>query len=135
MSFVLVYGSEAILPYELKVKPTRVHLVGGTDQEQQRIDDLNVIKEACEVALVREATYQQALRRLYEKTVKKRSFKVGNLILRLIQSNVGKNKVSSKWEGPYHIVGSPRPGAYYLEKDDIAYSNTWNLVQLRRSYP
>ena len=62
--------------------------------------------------------------------------KVGNLVLRLAQSNKGRHKLTSPWEGPYIIAQVLKPGTYKLakEKGEI-FINTWNIEQLRRFYP
>ena len=62
------------------------------------------LDEARDVALLRSARYQQALRRYHGRRVRDRAFKVGDLVLRLLQSNKDHHKLSPPWEGPYVIV-------------------------------
>ena len=47
-----------------------------------------------------------------------RAFNVGDLVLRLIQSNKDIHKLSPPWEGPYVITEVLRPGAYKLNTID-----------------
>ncbi len=60
--FFLVYGSEAMLPSELRHQSTRVQRYSYGDQEEQRNDDVNLLEENRKQVAVRVASYQQALR-------------------------------------------------------------------------
>ena len=62
--------------------------------------------------------------------------KVGDLVLRLRQSNKGRHKLTPPWEGPYIITQVLKPRTYKLanEKGEIL-NNCWNIEQLRRFYP
>ena len=65
------------------------------------MDQLN---EARDVALLHSTKYQQALHRYHSRRVRGRAFNVGDLVLRLVQSNKNRHKLSPPWEGPYIIV-------------------------------
>ena len=69
-------------------------------------------------ALLRSAKYQQALRRYHSRGVRGQAFNVGDLVLRLVQSNKNSHKLSLPWEGPYVIVEVLRPGTYKLRTID-----------------
>ena len=46
------------------------------------------------------------------------------------------NKLSSKWEGPYRVTHTLRPGAVYLEDEKgRPEGNGWNIENLRKFYP
>ena len=62
--------------------------------------------------------------------------KVGDLVLRLAQSNKGRHKLTPPWEGPYIIAQVLKHGTYKLanEKGEI-FTNAWNIEQLRHFYP
>ena len=47
-----------------------------------------------------------------------RAFNVGDLVLRLVQSNKDHHKLSPPWEGPYIVTEVLRPGAYNLKTID-----------------
>jgi len=53
---------------------------------------------------------------------------VGDLVLRLRQSNKGRHKLTPPWEGPYLIAQMLKPRTYKLanEKDEI-FTNAWNI--------
>ena len=86
-------------------------------------------------ALIQAAKYHQGLRRYHDRNVRTRKFQVGDLVLRKIQSNKNKHKISPVWEGPFVVKSVSRPGAYRLmtlEEEEIP--NSWNIEQLRRFY-
>jgi hypothetical protein len=64
------------------------------------------------------------------------AFNIGDLVLRLVQSNKGRHKLSSPWEGPSIIVEVLRSGTYKLQIVDSAIlTNAWNIKQLHHFYP
>ena len=56
--FFLVFGAEAMLPPELKIRSTRVDTYNDSNQEQLRADDINLLEEKRNQALIRSAVYQ-----------------------------------------------------------------------------
>ena len=65
-----------------------------------------------------------------------RAFDVGDLVLRLVQSNKDRHKVSPPWEGPYVVVEVLCLGTYKLKTiDGKIFTNAWNIEQLCRFYP
>lgn len=58
--FFLVFGAEVMLPPELKIRSTRVKNYNDSSQEQLRVDDINLLEEKRNQALIRSAVYQQA---------------------------------------------------------------------------
>ena len=64
------------------------------------------------------------------------AFNVGDLVLRLVQSNKDRHKLSPPWEGPYIVAEVLRLGAYRLKTiDGEVFTNAWNIEQLCRFYP
>ena len=51
----------------------------------------------------------------YSYRVRGWSLNIGDLVLRLIQSNKNRNKLSPPWEGPYVVAEVLRPSAYKLK--------------------
>ena len=85
--------------------------------------------------------------------MRQRSFRVGDLVLRLIQDRKGLHKLSPPWEGPFVVSKVLLNGSYYLvdardgykmkrgrkrkRKVDDKYDETkrpWNIEQLRPFY-
>ena len=86
---------------------------------------MDQLDEARDVALLRSAKYQQALRRYHNCRVRGWTFNVGDLVLRLTQSNKNRHKLSPLWEGLYIIAEVLRPGTYKLNTiDGEVFGNT-----------
>ena len=97
---------------------------------------MDQLDEAHDIALLRSAKYQQALRRYHSRWVRGRSFNVGDLVLHLVQSNKDRHKLSPPYEGPYVVVEVLRLGVYRLKTiDGKVFTNAWNIEQLRHFYP
>ena len=65
-----------------------------------------------------------------------RAFNIGDLVLRLVQSNKNRHKLSPPWEGPYVIAEVLRLGAYKLKTiDSEVFTKAWNIEQLHHFYP
>ena len=134
--FFLVYGAEAVLPSELTLGSPRVHAYSEGEQEHQRRDDVDYLEERRRRSAVRAARYQQSLRRYHLRHVRARSFEVGDLVLRRIQSREGMNKLSPVWEGPFTVIAVPRAGSFRLATEEgQPLPNPWNIEHLRRFYP
>ena len=134
--FFMVYGAEAVLPTDLDYGAPRVKAYNEEGAEASHQDAMDQLDEARDIALLHSAKYQQALRRYHGRRVRDRAFNVGDLVLRLVQSNKDRHKLSPPWEGPYVIEEKLRPGAYKLKTiDDKVFTNAWNIEQLRRFYP
>ena len=120
------------------------------ENELTQQDSLDALEEVREQALERSAIYQQNLRRYHSRRVRTRSFQEGDLVLRLVQSQVVMHKLSPPWEGPFIVSRNLHNGSYYLvdarEHSEISNSidhstNTleerqrpWNIAQLRPYY-
>nr|ABA92886.2 retrotransposon protein, putative, Ty3-gypsy subclass [Oryza sativa Japonica Group] len=125
----------AMLPTELRHQSTRVQKYSDEEQEKQRSDDVNLLEEHRERVVVRAASYQQALRRYHEKRIRARTLLIDDYVLRRVQSQAGRNKLSPKWEGPYTITQFLRPGAFKIaDNDGRELANSWNIDQLRKFY-
>ena len=113
---------------------------------EAREDGVDLLKEACLLALSRLAIYQQGLRHYHNKKIKPLAFREGDLILRLVQEQAGQNKLSPPWEGPFIMSRALRDrNAYYLidarksrkrKKDTVGEETTrpWNTELLRLFY-
>nr|ABA99805.1 retrotransposon protein, putative, unclassified [Oryza sativa Japonica Group] len=134
--FFLVYGAEAVLPSELTLRSPRATMYCEADQDQLRRNDLDYLEERRRRAALRAARYQQSLRRYHQRHVRARSLCVDDLVLRRVQTRAGLSKLSPMWEGPYRVIGVPRPGSVQLATGDgTELPNPWNIEHLRRFYP
>ena len=100
----MVYGSEAILPTNLDYGESRVRAYDEMGAKASFKDAMDQLDEARDVALLRSAKYHQALHQYHSHRVRGRAFNVGDLVLRLVQSNKNHHKLSPPWEGPYIIM-------------------------------
>jgi hypothetical protein len=135
MPFFLVYGSEAILPADIKWKSPRVEMYNEGETDEARQLELNSIEEAHCTALVQSARYLQGIRQYHNRNVRERSFSIGDLVLRRIQDESGLHKLNSRWEGPFVVKQVTRLGSYrlqYPEGQDVL--NSWNIQNLRKFY-
>ena len=110
--FFMVYGAEAILPSDILHDSPRVAAYVEDDAELARQDALDLQEENRDLAAQRSAIYQQNLRRYHSRRVRHRSFREGDLVLRLQQKK--SHKLAPPWEGPFVISKALLNGAYYL---------------------
>jgi hypothetical protein len=60
-----------------------------------------------------------------------REFHVGDLVLRRVQANKDRHKLSPPWEGPFIIHEVLQPGTYKIKYEDgRVVTNAWNIKHL-----
>jgi hypothetical protein len=65
-----------------------------------------------------------------------RQFHVGDLVLRWVQGNKERHKLSPPWDGPFIIHEVLRPGTYKIQYEHgRVITNAWNIEHLRLFYP
>ena len=121
--FSLVYGMEAVLPIEVEIPSMRVLMEAKlTEAEwcQARHNELNLIEDKRMTTLCHGQLYQQIMRKAFDKKVRPRVFKEGDLVLKKIQSFL--TDTSGKWtpnyDGPYVVKKAFSGGALKLETMD-----------------
>ena len=99
---------------------------------------MDLLDEVRDQAEAKTRVYQQRMARYYDRRVKHREFKVGDLVLRkvtLATKDPTQGKLGPTWEGPYRVVKFHRRGTYHLEKlDGDALPHPWNAEQLKKCY-
>ena len=80
--FALAFGTEAVIPIELKLPSARVVAFDEHQNLQSLRANLDLLEERREIAQVRMAAYRQKVARYYNARVKNKAFKVGDLVLR-----------------------------------------------------
>jgi hypothetical protein len=134
--FFLVYGAEACLPPEIIMGSPRAQSFDESAQEQLRREDVDFIDEHRWGAAVRNARYNQALRRYHQRFVHSRKFEIGDLVLRQVLNREGLHKLSPSWEGPFKVTEICRPGCICLATDNgVTLPNPWNIEHLRKFFP
>ena len=106
--YSLVYEMEAILPIEMGVFSLRTVLESETpevDWLQSRYDQLCMMDEKRLKALYHIQGYQRILRKAFDKKVRVRDLKIGDLVLKEIRASIQETngKFKQNWASPYII--------------------------------
>ena len=83
-NFSMLYGAEAVLPTDLDYRAPRIRAYDELGAEASHQDAMDQLDEAHDIALLRSARYQQALRWYHSRRVWDRAFNVDNLVLCLM---------------------------------------------------
>ena len=90
------------------------------------------------MATIRLASYQQQMKRGYDKNIRPRSFLVSDLVLRKVVANTkntNDGKLRPNWEEPYKVVSLARIEAYRLEDmDGKPVPRPWNICNLKKYF-
>jgi len=121
--FSLVYGTEAVLPVEVEIPSLRVLMeaeLSEVEWRQNRYDQLNLIEEKCMTALCHGQLYQTRIKQAFDKKVRPREFKEGDLVVKSIKSFQPdlRGKWSPNYEGPYMVKRAFSGGALILTTMD-----------------
>ncbi|GKV41028.1 hypothetical protein SLEP1_g48609 [Rubroshorea leprosula] len=135
----LAFGTEAVIPIEIGVPSFRVTHFDERRNGQLLRENLDLLDDLREEALLRTLVYKQKIANFYNKRVRPRSFKVGDLVLRkagLTGFETRFGKLASNWEGPYTVAEVPHPGVYILrDTDGKRVPRVWNVNNLKTFYP
>ena len=100
--------------------------------------NLDLLDEKREQVLKRMEDYQRKTARYYNQKVKRRSYRLGDLVLKkLLQArkNLAHGKLGPNWEGPYIISRVVRPSNYELQTEEgKVLHHAWNAEHLKRFY-
>ena len=134
--YSLLFGVEAVLPLEVEIPSLRIALQAETPLEEQmklRLDELDSLDEKRIVAQQNLELYQAQMARAYDKMVRPRTFREGELVLALKRPILGRHsgpKFSANWEGPYAIERVFEGGAYQL----IDSHGDWPMTPINGRY-
>jgi hypothetical protein len=132
----MVYGSEVVLPTDLRFGASMLIFENIAETEATRQEDIDILEEERLNKVIQSARYQQTLRRYHDKVIRHRSFAVGDLVLHRILMGEGRHKLSPLWEGPFMVAEVTRLGSYRLtQMDGTEIGNSWNIEHLRKFYP
>ncbi len=133
--FSLVYGCEAVIPAEIDVPSARCSLNTIAGNTTMMEDSLDLTEELRDKAKIRLAAYQHIIAKSYNKNVKARIFRIGDLVLRKVFPNTKEEnagKLAAAWEGPYIIESIAGQGAYKLKAlDGEKIPRAWNVTYLK----
>ncbi|GAA0174904.1 hypothetical protein LIER_28192 [Lithospermum erythrorhizon] len=135
--FSLIYETETILAAEVGLPTYRQAGFHEERNDQRLLEALNFTDELRDQALYKILKYKQLLARIYNRRVKNRQFRIGDLVLRLFSTIHPKEqrKLSPKLEGPYRIKQILGPGTDELEDlDGKPIVRTWHTSKLCKYY-
>ncbi|XP_019242445.1 PREDICTED: uncharacterized protein LOC109222553, partial [Nicotiana attenuata] len=117
--YLLVYGTEAVIPAEVEIPSLRIIVEAGiedTEWMKSRLEQLSLIDEKRLAAVCFGQLYQQRMARAYNNKVRPRKFEVGQLVLKRIflHQEEAKGKFAPNWQGPYLVKKILSKGALHL---------------------
>lgn len=137
MPFSLVYGTKNVFLIEPKVKSLRVFLeakILENEWVRKRYKGLSLLDEKRLRALHHMQAYQKKIAQAFNRKVKQKSIKVGDLMLkkaRSVQLNPY-GKFNSNWDGPYLVKQILLDDVVRLsDLDDGEFQEPINLVKLK----
>ena len=104
----MVYGSEAVLPIEVEIQSLRVIVetkVLEEDWRKARYEQLALVDEKKVRAQYHVQGYQKRIVRAFNKKVKPRKLKEGDLVLKVLRDEIfdPRGKMKPRWSGPFII--------------------------------
>ncbi|GJZ87057.1 reverse transcriptase domain-containing protein [Tanacetum coccineum] len=133
-SFSLTYGTEAVIPVEIRMPLIRCAEVIQVENDEELLLNLDILEERREKAAVREAKNKAIMAKYYNAKVRSTSFRPGDFVYRSNKASRAKEsrKLGPKREGPYEVVKALRKGACKLRNGsrDILL-RTWNVQDLK----
>src|SRR5690606_28723916 len=102
------------------------------------LDNLDLINERRDQALIRIQNYQQVAARNYNSNVRNRRVHEGDLVFCKVFQNTAEGnagKLGANWEGLYKVTKVLRPGAYEIANmEDVKLPRTWNAMHPKKYY-
>lgn len=138
--YSLVYGTEAVLPAEIAVPSLRIVAeseIPEADWAKARYDELVGMDERRLKALHNIQQYQKRIAKAFNKKVKPRDIKEGDLVLKQRRAPIQdpRGKFRPNWEGPFIVKSiTPRGAVRLVKEDGVELYNYTNLDQLKRYY-
>jgi hypothetical protein len=131
--FKLLFGDEAITPEEAKTGSIRTTTSAEDEADYQITKD--TIEGSRLQAIEHINKYQTETIRWRDRKVRLKNIKPGHLVLRRVANPDTAGKLQLKWEGPFLVVSSSRPGSYRVKDvDSNDIPRSWNADELRRYY-
>jgi hypothetical protein len=131
--FKLLFGDEAIAPEEAKTGLIRTTASAEDEADYQITKDTI---EGTKLQAIEHINNNQAETiRWRDRKVRLKNIKPGHLVLRRVANPDTVGKLQLKWEGPFLVISSSRPGSYILkDMDGNNVPRSWNADELRRYY-
>ncbi|XP_074346907.1 uncharacterized protein LOC141703937 [Apium graveolens] len=135
--FRLAYGVDVVLPIEISLISPRVEVFDPSLTLEGLRFHNDLLEEIREDSRFRMIAQQEKTAKYFNKKVKNKRFRVGDLVLR--DSAASQPTVSGKlkptWEGPYRVLKVVSAGTYELSHlDGQPIKNAWNGIHLKKLY-
>ncbi|XP_050217341.1 uncharacterized protein LOC126668172 [Mercurialis annua] len=136
--FALAYGTEAVIPVEIGAPTPRTedNQLNLEENEAELRNNLDLLDEKINRSDIRMGAYRQKMARHFNSHVKKRKFKLGDLVMRKTEvkkGEAGTGKLQPNWEGPYTISKVIKEGTFKLTNSmGITIPRAWNANNLRK---
>jgi hypothetical protein len=131
--FKLMFGDEAITSEEAKTWSIRTTTSAKDEADSQITKD--TIEGTRLQAIEHINKYQAKTIKWRDRKVWLKNIKPGHLVLRRVANPDTVGKLQLKWEGPFLVVYSSRPGSYILkDMDGNDIPRSWNVDELWRYY-
>jgi hypothetical protein len=131
--FKFLFGDEVITPEEAKAGSIRTTASAEDEADYQVTKD--TIEGTRLQAIEHINKYQAETIKWHDRKVQLKDIKPGQLVLRRVANPDTVGKLQLKWEGPFLVVSSSRPGSYRLkDMDGNDIPRSWNADELRRYY-
>ncbi len=92
---------EAVIPLQIGIPTIQTENFDEPTNDEAIAVDLDLAEEGREAARIKLAAYQQEVARGYNRTVRLRSFRPDDLVLRKVVVKSKKKKIMPNWEGPF----------------------------------
>ena len=138
--YLLVYGTEAVIPVEVEISSLRIIQeaeLSNAELVSKLIDQLTLIDEKRMVVVCYGQLYRQRMIGAFYKRVRVRNFEIGQLVLKCIfpHQDEYKGKFPLNWQGPYMVRKVLFGGALVLsDMDDTAWPKLINSDDVKRYY-
>ena len=136
--FALAFGTEAVAPVKVGLKSPRIEFASAEHNEEVLRLNLDLLEEKREQVLKRAEDYHRKTVRYYDRRVKPKSYKPGDLVLKkllLARKDLTHGKLGPNREEPYIVSRVVRPGNYKLQTEEgKTLPHSWNIEHVKRFY-
>jgi hypothetical protein len=116
--FLLIYGTEAMIPAEIGCPIARVLYFSPQNNEQGLRVNLDLLEESRLAAAMKNQAYRHKATQYHNARVKNMTFKQGDLVLRKLEATCNresKGKLAPKWDGPFRVIKVVKANTYHLQ--------------------
>ncbi|GJT97688.1 reverse transcriptase domain-containing protein [Tanacetum coccineum] len=135
--FSLTYGTEAVIPAEIRMPTYRTSAVDTIHNDEELWLNLDLLEEKRERAAICEAKAKMKMTKYCNARVRGVAFRPGDFVYRSNDAShaAADGKLGPKWEGPYEVTEALGDEAYKLRTMGGAdLPLAWNIANLKKCY-